>query len=712
MSENERQTLLEATKEMFYFGYENYMKYAYPEDELDPIHCTGRGHDHKNPGNININDVLGDYSLTLIDALDTLAIIGDTKEFQRSVQRVIEDVTFEKDTTVQVFEATISDRALLSRDHLLLSRDHLLLSRDHLLLSRDHPLPSRDHPLLSRDHSLLTLHYCFVTMCYCLMIRHYFLLPRHYYLLPRHYYFLPSHYYLLPRHDYLLPRVLGGLLSAHLLIEDPSQRLGDLRPEWYNGELLDMATDLAARLLPAFSLSPTGIPHPRVNLRSGVPYGGRTDTCTAGAGTLLVELGILSRLSGDPTYLLAARRAARALWARRHNTTELLGNVLDMNTGKWMSELSGVGAGLDSFYEYMLKSYILFGEQEDYAMFNVSYARIKQYMRRGRAACNRGTGDHPLYVNVLMSSGGTHTSWIDSLQAAFAGLQVLAGDVEEAICTHALYWSIWQKFGVLPERYNWQSSAPDVLFYPLRPEFAEATYLLYQATRNPFYLHVGREVLHSLNNLTRVQCGYATVHSVIDGSLEDRMESFFLSETCKYLYLLFDHDNPVNSESRGYLFTTQGHVIPMGPWLRDNSLWDQEHFASETQKPNTSDSSTWAPKCAAVEQARQFGLPLASHYLQQLATANVRDKKWLHLEEVKRNEKKEINSAEAQAADGGLRQLKHRQLMEACVSCSTGSRWRPASAAAQAADGSLSNRTQRNSRKVSKEFWPLKKIVI
>lgn len=54
-----------------------------------------------------------------------------------------------------------------------------------------------------------------------------------------------------------------------------------------------------------------------------------------------------------------------------------------MTTGKWTSELSGVGAGLDSYYEYMLKSYILFGEEEDYIMFNRSYARIKQYMRRG-----------------------------------------------------------------------------------------------------------------------------------------------------------------------------------------------------------------------------------------------------------------------------------------------------------------------------------------
>lgn len=34
------------------------------------------------------------------------------------------------------------------------------------------------------------------------------------------------------------------------------------------------------------------------------------------------------------------------------------------------------------------------------------------------------------------------------------------------------------------------------------------------------------------------RCGYATLHHVIDKSKEDRMESFFLSETCKYLYLV------------------------------------------------------------------------------------------------------------------------------------------------------------------------------
>ncbi|CAL8069973.1 unnamed protein product [Calicophoron daubneyi] len=41
------------------------------------------------------------------------------------------------------------------------------------------------------------------------------------------------------------------------------------------------------------------------------------------------------------------------------------------------------------------------------------------------------------------------------------------------------------------------------------------------------------------------------------------MESFFLSETLKYLYLLFDEDNPVNRNELDYVFSTQGHLFPV-----------------------------------------------------------------------------------------------------------------------------------------------------
>ncbi|KAK2091525.1 ER degradation-enhancing alpha-mannosidase-like protein 1, partial [Saguinus oedipus] len=410
-------------------------------------------------------------------------------------------------------------------------------------------------------------------------------------------------------------RVLGSLLSAHRIITDSKQPFGDMTIKDYDNELLYMAHDLAVRLLPAFENTKTGIPYPRVNLKTGVPPDSNNETCTAGAGSLLVEFGILSRLLGDSTFEWVARRAVKALWNLRSNDTGLLGNVVNIQTGHWVGKQSGLGAGLDSFYEYLLKSYILFGEKEDLEMFNAAYQSIQNYLRRGREACNEGEGDPPLYVNVNMFSGQLMNTWIDSLQAFFPGLQVLIGDVEDAICLHAFYYAIWKRYGALPERYNWQLQAPDVLFYPLRPELVESTYLLYQATKNPFYLHVGMDILQSLEKYTKVKCGYATLHHVIDKSTEDRMESFFLSETCKYLYLtitevcppaahvvcpvgrqlsccrflhvqwflllvqLFDEDNPVHKSGTRYMFTTEGHIVSVDEHLRE--LPWKEFFSEE-----------------------------------------------------------------------------------------------------------------------------------
>lgn len=48
-TEEMRKEMMVEVKKMFYFAYDGYMKYAFPLDELDPIHCVGRGPDHENP---------------------------------------------------------------------------------------------------------------------------------------------------------------------------------------------------------------------------------------------------------------------------------------------------------------------------------------------------------------------------------------------------------------------------------------------------------------------------------------------------------------------------------------------------------------------------------------------------------------------------------------------------------------------------------------
>ena len=85
-----------------------------------------------------------------------------------------------------------------------------------------------------------------------------------------------------------------------------------------------------------------------------------------------------------------------------------------------------------------------------------------------------------IFVNVDYATGYTSNHWLDALSASFAGVQVLAGDLEEAICTHALYYSIWRRYEAMPERFDWHLKSPNVRFYPLRPELVESTYLLYQ----------------------------------------------------------------------------------------------------------------------------------------------------------------------------------------------------------------------------------------
>ncbi len=67
-------------------------------------------------------------------------------------------------------------------------------------------------------------------------------------------------------------RILGSLLSAHLLIKDSDKPFGSLTPTGYTNELLSLANDLGARLLPAFENSATGLPHPRVSENSEIPF--------------------------------------------------------------------------------------------------------------------------------------------------------------------------------------------------------------------------------------------------------------------------------------------------------------------------------------------------------------------------------------------------------------------------------------------------------
>ena len=111
--------------------------------------------------------------------------------------------------------------------------------------------------------------------------------------------------------------------------------------------------------------------------------------------------------------------------------------------------------------------------------------------------CFTGDGNVPFYANVNYASGNVSNNWIDSLSAFLPGLLTLAGDIEEAVCIHFLYFSIWRMFEAFPERYNWKLLKPEVFFYPLRPELIESTYHLY---RNSFMICSESNISYTLES--------------------------------------------------------------------------------------------------------------------------------------------------------------------------------------------------------------------
>ena len=152
----------------------------------------------------------------------------------------------------------------------------------------------------------------------------------------------------------------------------------------YDGFLLTLAHDIGLRLLPAFSTE-TGIPYGTVNLLYGIPPDETTVASLAGAGTLTLEMELLSRLTGDPSFGAAARLASRALWTRRSANLDLLGKHIDVHTGRWTETLSGIGSNSDSYYEYLIKHHTLFPDDgaDFWPMFLSIYDGVHQNSREG-----------------------------------------------------------------------------------------------------------------------------------------------------------------------------------------------------------------------------------------------------------------------------------------------------------------------------------------
>lgn len=492
----------EKVKKFFNFALDNYLTKGYPYDEIRPISCVPKKRNFNNLNDLVTNDVLGNFTITLLDSLTTVAILGDKERMKELIDLVLNTYNdFAIDSTVQVFETSI--------------------------------------------------------------------------------------------------RIIGSLMSTHLYITDPRKKVY-LGEDYDGGSLIRLAKDIADRLLPAY-MTKTGLPVSRINLLTKfkeLTVEFLNENNAAGMASPMFEFTMLSYLTHDKKYEKVTRYAFDKIWSMR-SPLDLIPMSFNPQDRSLYSTLTGVGASIDSFYEYALKGAVLFDDEELYEVWNTAYNALKV----------NAQGDW-FYYNVETQGGQLMTAWIDALGGFFPGLQTLDGDVQDAIPKHLMYMNLWDTFGGIPERWSFeynklmpgpppfnplisgrvvnemQEESEESIqrrnipleWYPLRPEFIESTYFLYRATKDPFYLNIGVRILHDLENRFMGPCGFAGIQNLYTGEIQDRMESFVLSETLKYLYLLFDEDNEIHTNRDNIIFSTEGHPLWLTPSMkrdyRENGIFN------------------------------------------------------------------------------------------------------------------------------------------
>ncbi len=329
-------------------------------------------------------------------------------------------------------------------------------------------------------------------------------------------------------------RLLGGLLTAYQMDGDP--------------RFLELATDLGNRLLPAFE-SATGMPYVRVNLRTGERDGQVNNP--AEIGTLTLELGTLSRLTGNPAYYDAAKRGVAAVFSRRSDIG-LVGTTIDVETGEWRNPSSHISGMIDSYYEYLLKAWRLFGDEDFRAMWEASVGPVNRYLADD-------VDGRLWYGQADMNTGERTSTRFGALDAFWPGVLALGGDLPRAEGLMESVYLMWTTFDVEPERMDYTTMEVVYGGYPLRPEALESAYILYTLTGDTRYQALGWDIFQRIVRWCRNEVGYAHLADVRTKEKADAMESFFLAETLKYAYLLFAP--PETLEFDAIVFNTEAHPI-------------------------------------------------------------------------------------------------------------------------------------------------------
>ncbi|KAI0964590.1 hypothetical protein AcW1_001376 [Taiwanofungus camphoratus] len=389
-------------------------------------------------------------------------------------------------------------------------------------------------------------------------------------------------------------RVLGGLLSAYYLTEDPMY--------------LERAKDLADRILPVFD-TPTGLPLSMVNLakREGVPEkDNRGLVSTAEISTLQLEFKYLSLLTDEEVYWERVEQVMKVIKNARI-ATGLASIFMNPDDGRFAISPIRLGSRGDSYYEYLLKQYVqtnltesVYREMYDDSINGVHTHLIKKSEkekltytaeiiperdRTGKitwrllpkqdhlvcffggslmlGAVTTGAVDYPTSIpprtDELTPQG--KRDWVSGAELVRTCMKT--HETATGLSPEIVHFRMpndglttkhdWYIKGAKPD-----GPTPYDARYILRPETVESLFIAFRLTGDAQYRKWGWDIFQAIEKHCRIESGgYASILDVdkLPVQFEDKMETFLMSETLKYLYLMFS-DASVLPLSK-YVFNTE-----------------------------------------------------------------------------------------------------------------------------------------------------------
>uniref|UniRef100_H0WK16 alpha-1,2-Mannosidase n=1 Tax=Otolemur garnettii TaxID=30611 RepID=H0WK16_OTOGA len=358
-------------------------------------------------------------------------------------------------------------------------------------------------------------------------------------------------------------RYIGGLLSAFYLTGEEVFRI--------------KAIKLGEKLLPAFK-TPTGIPKGVVSFKSG-----RWGWATAGSSSILAEFGSLhleflhlTELSGNQVFAEKATvRNIRKVLRKIDKPFGLYPNFLSPVSGNWVQHHVSVGGLGDSFYEYLIKSWLM-SAKTDMEAKNMYYEALEALLptfdlpgKDPGAALTLGPQRSPTVVHQGWPCSCT-SSFLHPLGIRDPGHHRPSHQKEQPSgLTQAFRLALPPDTKLGPEAFWFNSGREAVAtqlsesYYILRPEVVESYMYLWRQTHDPIYRKWGWEVVMALEKYCRTEAGFSGIQDVYSSSPnhDNKQQSFFLAETLKYLYLLFSEDDVLSLED--WVFNTEAHPLPV-----------------------------------------------------------------------------------------------------------------------------------------------------